>query len=433
MSVNRRSAAHATRHTKRTTTRLCSVESLEPRTVLAASPLGFLVVDSALAASDLRAALRNDAMLASSWSIGFTLSSYQSLPASARTSALTQVDYSKAIPLPVSPPKGTSSAAPSNRVPAPRPSEPKLPTPGTSTNRESGAEGESAGPTPVPPSSNPPGVRRPPVNRNAPSTSQSPSVPSTGAGLAQLPLAAFVYLPPASGGASDLLGDEQASPLEGGDDLGWDTLESGLTAASSPTGDLAGGAPLTSSTVFDMDDLTGWLDEVLLHGELPPLDGGASIDTEEGGLVDLDLSSPILQSSESQRAERTRPAHEMAHASATPSASDAADRENQAKERPAMVDQPAVKAAGFAASGRHAADPPATMSTPIEEEGGMIESLTNTDAWLLDADQPVVVQGPATLHTIEVRMDAEVGFHQTFELSTAPRSAHVRTQVTATP
>jgi hypothetical protein len=200
-------------------------------------------------------------------------------------------------------------------------------------------------------------------------------------------------------------------------------------------GDAARPASSTAEPELMTLEFTWWLDDVL-SDILPPLhDDATSLlpATDEGGLVDIGISVGTLVQLHSRHTENTPHKRETSSHDDDQNAHDTARQEQEpSRQGQSPVANPAepvievvreyVQRMGNAA---------VTVAASAEEEGGMIESLTGSAAVRVSADEVTVDDKCMSLNATDVRLDAEVGFYQAFELATSPHASDVQAGVTA--
>jgi hypothetical protein len=199
---------------------------------------------------------------------------------------------------------------------------------------------------------------------------------------------------------------------------------------------------LAWSGLFAAVTATDWLYDAGSHDAMSVLDPLSSLRSqdesteilpteEEGGLVDIGIASNTLVPSDAQHAQKspTKPetsSDEQARVAHDQSRQDPAPHQ---QEQAYMVDPDRPVGDMTRGNNQRLVDQRESATAGVEEEGGMIESVAGGEWSQLIGDEPSATKPTRSFGTIEVRMDAEVGFYQAFEVSTKPQVPDAQTRV----
>jgi hypothetical protein len=204
-----------------------------------------------------------------------------------------------------------------------------------------------------------------------------------------------------------------------------------VSAASLLTGDVA--HPTLTGLDVDAEswDLSGELDAVVSNDE-SPFDGDAAgllFGMGEGGLVDVGVFAEKIVASEARHADKT-PVRRAGADEKERVVRDDSSREAvvRAPEQSQVMGTPTPAMQTVRADGQRTLAAEAATPARVDSEGGMIETPAHgggddeaaPEADAANAVEAVFAQWPSSLQRTEIRMDAEVGVYQAFDLSTSP-------------
>ena len=407
-----------------------SVECLEPRTVLSASSMLVIAIDTTVFASPAPGYARPNAYYGESVLMDRQGTFVQTIHVAPRTS------YVASPPLIVTLGGPNSSkrfvAPPANPLPRPVVTVPPVSKPPRGEVVVDGPEGEF-----VPPDH---GVRDPqvsfanliqPVHATQPETvvHSSRSVPVNDTVIdrnAPLAIGGLSSMISATDWWYDTSNRRESSALDVS--YGLRTAESTFEVqyAELQVGQAVPRNSVLTDRPLEISPSTWRLEEVLSDILLPQREDSTDLlsAADEGGFVDVRSSADVFERMDMQRAARALAMQ------ANPSHSQRITHDNSRQEhkpdrheRSWVVDPEAAAAESVRGNVHHETETHRPVAASATEEGGLIESISAAVSTCLTANEAVAAQQILSLGTTEIRIEAEVGYYQAFELSTTPRTA----------